>query len=351
MNRYHRIFAARSGFTLIELLVVVFVIGILMALLLPAVQQAREAARHAQCRNNLKQLALAAHAYHDVNGCLPMGTPLYRFPDIDANKDGHSVLVALMPQLERQALFNSINFDVSITSIDNLTSHGVGVATLWCPSDPEIRRPVTVPEYIGDLPPNVEVVSLSSYGGSAGTWYNHPEGYGEDDLDRLPALTAAANGAFHINSRVRFAEFTDGLSTTMLFGERAQSFLDEEAAMYWHWWYNGYSMDALFDTFYPINPSRKLQTHPATLPDPNAYVEAASSRHPGGATFAFADGSVRFLKDTIDTWPFEPSNGRPHGVVGSRSTPYSLARGTQLGVYQALSTRRGGEVIGADSMD
>jgi prepilin-type N-terminal cleavage/methylation domain-containing protein len=88
------------AFTLIELLVVIAIIGVLIGLLLPAVQAAREAARRTQCVNNPKQLVLAAHNYHDTIGALPMGCPLYRFPDVDVAL-GHSILVAMLPQLEQ----------------------------------------------------------------------------------------------------------------------------------------------------------------------------------------------------------------------------------------------------------
>src|SRR6516225_800698 len=107
-NRSHRR-VPRGGFSLIELLVVISIIGVLIGLLLPAVQFAREAARRAQCVNNLKQLVLAAHNYHDTNTTPPMGCPLYRFPDVDIAL-GHSNLVAMLPQLEQQALYDAVNF-------------------------------------------------------------------------------------------------------------------------------------------------------------------------------------------------------------------------------------------------
>ena len=98
-----------------------------------------------------------------------------------------------------------------------------------------------------------------------------------------------------------------------------------------------------------MNPQRKLTAGSTSVDASNAYVEAASSFHPGGANFAFADGSVKFLKDTIDTWPFDQGTGLPIGVTGDPGTPYTLAPGRRFGVYQALSTRNGGEVISADA--
>ena len=129
------------GFTLIELLVVISIIGILIALLLPAVQAAREAARRAQCVNNLKQLALAAHNYESANGCFPMGTPVkvatfsagwIQAGDYDY---GHSLFVAMLPQLEQSALYNAVNFSVNIDLPQNMTIQRSQINSLLCPSD------------------------------------------------------------------------------------------------------------------------------------------------------------------------------------------------------------------------
>ena len=134
----------RPGFTLIELLVVIAIIAVLIGLLLPAVQMAREAARRAQCTNNLKQLALALHNYADVNGVLPMGyaiQPCEFLPDSICIS--HGPFVALLPQLEQQPLFNAVNFDRNLWISPNMTICAIGIKTLWCPSDPTIDQSVT----------------------------------------------------------------------------------------------------------------------------------------------------------------------------------------------------------------
>ena len=132
----------RRGFTLIELLVVIAIIAILVGLLLPAVQAAREAARRIQCTNNLKQLALAVHGYADLWATLPRGGYLQAIsagsglsdPDGDHYLSG-GVFPSLLPYLEQKPLYDAMNFSVNIFTAINATISAAGVSTLWCPSD------------------------------------------------------------------------------------------------------------------------------------------------------------------------------------------------------------------------
>jgi prepilin-type processing-associated H-X9-DG protein len=127
--------------------------------------------------------------------------------------------------------------------------------------------------------------------------------------------------------------------------------------MYFGWWTSGNYGDVMFTTFYPINPQSRvglnLNTNSVSI---DIFESAASSFHPGGVNVGFADGSVRFIKESINTMPFDQSTGAPLGIVAgptqctSGSAPiYSLVPATRLGTWQALSTRAGGEVLSADT--
>jgi prepilin-type processing-associated H-X9-DG protein len=152
-------------------------------------------------------------------------------------------------------------------------------------------------------------------------------------------------------SPVRQADITDGTSTTIAFGERAHGRLDRTGDYpdfdLWNLWCSPAYGDTLFTAFYPINPWRVLGNVevPGDASDgATAFVLAASSFHPGGANFAFVDGSVHFLKDTIDCWSHDPRSGVPTGVTLNGQGLFIPGPGS-LKVYQALSTRNGGEVI------
>ena len=240
------------GLTLIELLVVIGLISLLAALLLPAVQAAREAARRGACANNLRQLALGLHNYADANGCLPMGTPLMNYPGWGYTSN-HGIWVAMLAQLEGRPLFHSVNFVASILDGANNTVRRTGLATLWCPSDPDITMTTTPTEDIRGTPRADMPICHASYAGCAGTWYNFPSGNNAEVLKLIPPIVAVANGTFFLASRTRFADMVDGLGTTLLVGERSYGRLDPTVAPDMFWWYNGYGTDTLFHTLNPIN--------------------------------------------------------------------------------------------------
>lgn len=328
----------RLAFTLIELLVVIAIIGILIALLLPAVQAAREAARRAHCTNNLKQLALALHNYTEVNGVLPMGYANQYCEFVpDAMCFSFGPFVAILAQLERQPLYNAVNFQRNIYVSANSTIFATGVSTLWCPSDPTVSAPV-----IGDLSDTTnDTIYLSSYVCNTGTWYNH---------GRDPVRTAQNNGLFWGASSVGLSAVTDGLSHTIALGERAHALLTPDTAANWSWWADGDIGDTLFSTLYPLNPQRKVKD--GSLPFTNSlfWPSSASSLHSGGANFAMLDGSVRFLKDSIDCWPIDPATNLPPGLTqGGSSALYSWGAGLRFGVYQRLSTRNFDDIVSDDS--
>jgi len=343
------------GFTLIELLVVISIIGVLVSLLLPAVQSAREAARRAQCVNNLKQLGLASHNYLDRWEALPSG---YRWDPLTGDLagyvgTGHGFLAPIAAELEQTALMNTWNMSVNMFYPDNLTVWGAAISSLWCPSDGTINQVKTLPNYIGyfsDPPGQPGKMAYSSYGGNGGLWTNNcyakRSTYGQ--------VLANEMGAFGCFTQTKIADFKDGMSNTFLFGEHAHGTFSQSDQDGWNWWVSGNWGDTLNTTMYPMNPLKKMNNVAAGL-NATTFIVAFSSFHPGGANFGFADGSVKFIKDTISTWPIDPSTGLPVGVsatkVGSSSfwdTVYVVAPGAKMGVYQSLSTKNGGEVISAN---
>jgi prepilin-type processing-associated H-X9-DG protein len=254
----------------------------------------------------------------------------------------------LAPFLEQRAAFDAFNFNLSMWHEPNLTVHAVGIATLWCPSDPIVAEAQTV---AASDPLNIWghpcTFAYTSYCGNQGPWV-----LWGSTLD--PAILNQNLGLFHQQSAVSPAQVTDGLSQTILFGEHAHGLLDRNAAWAWHWWVSSV-VDTNFLTWYGVNPHHRLLADSPDGPFSWAAVVSAASFHPGGAHFAFADGSVRFLKETIDSTAVDPAipidwnlgvNGASWDATRKRVV---LAPGTRLGVFQALSTRSGGEVISADA--
>jgi len=326
--------AARRGFTLIELLVVIAIIGILMGLLLPAVQSARESARRAQCMNNLKQIGIALHHYHDAFGSLP-----------PAERPHNSVWVTILPQLDERPLYDAVNHDFSLFGRANRTMQATALSVYACPSDPGAGmrivnpRPFMVDNGLADPGERLHV-AFTSYVASTGTTDTaahilpDERGFARDD------------GVFGDVIPLRFAAITDGLSQTMFVSERATAFLQEvssEVANSRGWYVSQTLGDSRFLSFYPPNMPRKVAAGAGF-----AHAEAASSLHPGGLNVLMGDGSVRFVKNSISTWPFDPLTGRPAGAIEDRGGHWKNL--PQPGVWQAITTRGGGEVVSFDDL-
>ena len=305
----------RRGFTLIELLVVIAIIAVLIALLLPAVQASREAARRSQCLNNLKQVGLALHNYHDAVGAFPPGYIARPALDGDNIGTGWGWAAMILPQVEQSALFNSINFSLGIEVPANRTSRLTQVGTFACPSDATYMPQFTV---VDDSTSSTALgspicdVASSDYVGCFGT----------GDVSDFPGRDRG-EGLFFRNRSIRIAEIIDGTSQTIAVGEKSQNLARAT-------WTGAVTRAAVPITqlqaeggLSPEGGGALVLAHAGELDGPNsrpAHADQFWSRHPGGCNFTFADGSVRFIKEK-----------RP------------------LVIFRALATRQGGEVISADS--
>ena len=326
--RLHR----HRGFTLIELLVVIAIIAVLIGLLLPAVQSAREAARRIQCTNNLKQIGLALHNYHDSQGVFPhsrgLSTPAPNFPATAT----FSGLARLLQYMEQTSAFNTINFNWLPTDPQNTTAQATVVAGFLCPSDSAATTPA----------------------GQAGLNYRPCEGstilftYGASDTGGANASMPPPDGVFFSVSRTSIADITDGTSNTAAWSEKrigdfSNAIATDRTDLFLPKTFPSTSDAAVNDcravnamdlSFQGVSTagapwitgSTSACYNHAGLPNtrscmfpPGRILNNATSNHPGGVNMTLCDGSVRFVKDTV-------------GIT----------------TWRAISTRAGGEVISAD---
>jgi prepilin-type N-terminal cleavage/methylation domain-containing protein/prepilin-type processing-associated H-X9-DG protein len=336
----------RTAFTLLELLVVIAIIGVLIGLLLPAIQKVRETANRMVCSNNLRQLGIAAHNYHSALRRFPPGTNLpaaLRLKDGTVTpgpiipKQSFSVFTVLLPFIEQENVLRLMNHvgkeklndktptadgetyegsDSQYRNCDGPTSAGATIIkTFLCPSDTAINQ--TIWKYHNDL----FYFGANTYGGNAGTiafFWNR----------------MTQDGIFYINSSVRITDIKDGTSNTLLFGERNRidltygklsnevnngQLIELQNRTGWAWANELGGFDYLFGATRTrsinwIIPLDTMKDPGSSLQDDRLMVYG--SQHPGGANFCFADGSVKFLSDQ-----------------------------TPVNIVQAVSTRAGREVV------
>jgi prepilin-type N-terminal cleavage/methylation domain-containing protein/prepilin-type processing-associated H-X9-DG protein len=307
MRRIHSPTLGR-GFNLIELLVVVAIIGSMLAYLLPAIQSAREAARRTQCMNNMKQLALALHNYEDMMTTFPPGYVSFtedNQPDGAEIGPGWGWASMTLCQWEQTRVFTGINFSLPTSDPMVAGIRGLQLNTFTCPSNGGRDRPFAVDDGSGHV--IVSDLMPGQYIGVAG------------QLDPS-AYPAENNGIFYRNSRVRVRDIVDGTSATLMLGERSQNVANAT----WVGMVPG-AMPCTNPTW-PVQDcatsSSLVLGHTGPSPDdPGVVVPSAktagagnfNSQHPGGSYFAFGDGSVRFIKDTVNPQAFSELATRDGG--------------------------------------
>ena len=318
----------KRAFTLIELLVVIAIIGLLIGLLLPAVQAAREAARRMQCQNNLKQIGLAMHRYHDVWQSFP---PSYLAPPRPVIGPGPGLELGagwawgtlVLPYLEQRSVYDAANFDVGFGEVtapllglfENGTVRRITLATFLCPSDMGGEGPLSLGQGSGSV-----AGSAGQYIASAG-WM---------DSSQAPIN---GTGVLYPNSKVAISDVLDGTSATLMVGERSRNLADAT----WSGTFGSHSEPAPLCTKagWPVRSCVGLMFLLMGRSGPSSDVvsggilvgntpnhqgaDGFASLHPSGCQFLLCDGSARFVKETL--------------------APQ---------VFQALATRAGGEIIGAD---
>lgn len=266
------------GFTLIELLVVIAIIAVLIALLLPAVQQARESARRSQCKNNLKQIGLALHNYHDTFSVLPPGGP---------STNRISTFVFIMPNLDQANLYAKWNFNYNQNSTQNRPANSTPVVGYFCPSKPRSAKNNSATAF-GDY-------AMSN--GTGSTWSTVP---------------SMLKGLFNVDSSVRFRDITDGMSNTIATGEKrtVETASSGEITLTGPLYRVGYN--SIRNMARPMN--KNVVVGSTVFNDDSANF---GGDHVGGVQFLMADGAVIFLSENIDMEIYQNLGNKDDGHVVS----------------------------------
>jgi prepilin-type N-terminal cleavage/methylation domain-containing protein len=330
----------RFGFTLVELLVVIAIIGVLIALLLPAVQAAREAARRSQCSNNLKQLGIALHNYHDGNKAFP--PPGFANPSSTSDLRELGAFPRLLPFLELMTMYKGMKFTVASTTSPASANAAFGrekVSAFLCPSNAEVHSYPSGSSY-GSVPESNYYTSHYYFiNGSVGTIPGSSSSYSRmptkaEDSTKLPLCSwqghVATNGICYPSGRTSMGTVTDGTSKTFAFGE-----ISWTGFAGYRRWIDGsvtrpsdgvvtLTSKGIYDTV-PINAGRKI-----LAVDPTALTAATGSglcstgafgsNHAGGCQFCLTDGSVRFVTETVSVDVFI-SYGSASGGESTDSLP------------------------------
>jgi prepilin-type N-terminal cleavage/methylation domain-containing protein/prepilin-type processing-associated H-X9-DG protein len=308
----------KRGFTLIELLVVIAIIAVLISLLLPAVQSAREAARRAQCVNNLSQIALALNNYESAHYAFPPGVINTTGPIDNIAKGLHyNWITQLLPYFEQKSAQRHFNFNVGLYEPHNITVRGVTISTINCPSDGGSWR--------GMASANSKIATSS---------------YAANYHDTEAPIDKTNNGVFYLNSATRLEDIQDGSSYTIFVGEhKAASDLGWASGTSATLRNTGHAVNSSsgFPPVFGVDGSLSEDPKSAGAMDPDNEAEPVapkknetpeqarqriqricggySSFHPGGANFCFGDGSVRFLKNSMSTIVFNRLGNRADGEL------------------------------------
>ena len=314
----------RQGFTLVELLVVIAIIGILIGMLLPAVQQVREAARRIQCGNQMRQLSLAMHNYESAFGSFPPGNKTaeitgtgIRDQSFDDVRERPSLnwQACILPYIEQAPLFDRVN-DITNNLTNPSLVHGneeivmTVIPNLICPSCPmDDLNPIRPDAWDDDS----KDPAKCNYIGIWGTEVNGNSDYNQLAADETRWDPSTYSGILFINSEVEFGEIQDGTSNTFVIAERdgASIGVNTRAAATWC---TGNRAQWANQCLGPV--SQQLNYIINTVEDNRAAQwNAISSQHPGGANFGRADGSVEYVVDTIDGDVYEEYGTKAGGEV------------------------------------